>query len=300
MEKISVVISVVKEEIETLPRALSSVKNIASEIVIVDMTSTDTLFEIAGKFNAKIYKHKLVPYVEVVRNFGISKATGDWILILDPDEEISENLAAKLKDSIAKKEADYFRLPRKNIIFGKWIKNSRWWPDYNIRFFRKGYVTWNEVIHSVPLTKGEGTDLEATESSAIIHHHYQSVEQFIGRMNRYTSAQAGNLVRDGYKFKWSDLIKKPSEEFLSRYFQGEGFKDGLHGLVLAILQGVSEFVLYLKTWQKENFKELECEPKKSINLFKEVESDFHYWEADTLLKQNGGLKERIKRKFRLP
>lgn len=299
MENISVVINVVREEIEALPRALNSVKDLASEIILIDMTSSEQLFEIVKKFRVKTYKHELVPYVEVVRNFGILKAQSEWILIMDPDEEVSKDLSEKLKEVVFKKEADYYRIPRKNIIFGKWIKHSRWWPDYNIRFFRKGNVAWNVVIHSVPLTKGKGMDLEAVESNAIVHHHYQNVEQYIARMNRYTSAQAVNLIASGYKFKWSDMVKKPSGEFLSRYFQGEGYKDGLHGLVLAGLQAFSDFAVYLKVWQKDGFKAIECDPKKTTELFKDIESDFHYWQADTLLKQNGGLGQRIKRKFKL-
>jgi hypothetical protein len=242
----------------------------------------------------------------------MSKAGCKWILIVDPDEEVSISLANKLKEITANipqvfaqstpqvsEVYDYYRLPRKNIIFGKWIKHSRWWPDYNIRFFKKGSVSWNEAIHSVPLTKGIGADLEAEESNAIIHYHYQSIEQYIERLNRYTSAQAKNLIKDGYKFVWSDLIKKPISEFLSRYFQAEGFRDGLHGLSLAGLQGFSEFVVYLKVWQAEKFKDMDLDIKRVVNLMKETESDIHYWQADTLLKQNGGLKQRIKRKLKL-
>jgi (heptosyl)LPS beta-1,4-glucosyltransferase len=312
VEKISVVISVVDQEVVFLPRALSSVKEIASEIIIIDMTSSDELFKTASGFRAKIYKHDIVPFVEVVRNFGISKAQGEWMLIMDPDEEVSDSLAKKLKEIVTKipqvyagstpqvDKADYYRLPRKNIIFGKWIKHSRWWPDYNIRFFRKGNVSWNEVIHSIPLTKGKGADLEEKESNAIVHYHYQSVDQYIERMNRYTNAQAKNLAKDGYKFNWRDLIKKPSDEFMSRYFQGEGYKDGLHGLALAGLQGFSEFVVYLKIWQLNKFKDTDSDLKKALGVMKDSESDFHYWQADTLLKKEGGLGQRIKRKFKLP
>jgi len=298
--KASVVINVTDREVDDLSRVLNSVRDFASEIVIVDMTSGDALFEMARKYRAKCYKHELVPYVEIVRNFGISKAQNEWILIVDPDEIISSDLSLKLKEVMYKNEADYFRLPRKNIIFGKWIKHSRWWPDYNIRFFKKGSVYWNEVIHSIPLTKGKGIDLDAIENNAIIHYHYQTIEQYIERMNRYTTAQANGLIKNGQKFNWFDLIVKPSNEFLGRYFQGEGYKDSLHGLVLAGLQAFSEFVVYLKVWQKTRFKGNDLEVKNVISVMKKVESDFHYWQADTLLKQNGSFYQRLKRRFKLP
>jgi len=155
---------------------------------------------------------------------------------LDADEEITPKLAKILKDLATGKEISFYRLPRKNIIFGKWLRHSLWWPDYNIRFFKKGNVQWSEKIHSVPLTRGTGKDLEAKEVNAIVHHHYQSISQYLERMNRYTNIQAEELSKSGYQFRWQDMVKKPMGEFLSRFFVGEAYKDGLRGLILALLQ----------------------------------------------------------------
>ena len=300
MGKISAVINVVEEEIGVLPRALASVRNLVDEIVLVDMTSSGRLFQATKENGVKIIKHDRVPYVEVVRNFGISKADSDWILILDPDEEVPKILADKIRRlSASTDSSDYYRLPRKNIIFGKWIKHSRWWPDYNIRFFRKGHVSWNEIIHAVPVTSGKGGDLESKEENALVHYHYESIEQYIERMNRYTTALSQNKVADGYEFNWRDIIRRPAGEFFSRYFQGEGYKDGLHGLVLAGLQAFSELITYLKIWQKDKFENFHADIEEITKEMKGVESDFHYWQADALLKEVGGIKHRIKRKFRL-
>jgi len=301
MGKISVIISVVKEDIKDLPRALSSIKKFASEIVIIDMTGSEEIVDVVKKYNAKRFKHKLVAYVEIVRNFGISKTSGKWVLVVDPDEEIPHELSEKLVSiSCGNSAFDYYRLPRKNIIFGKWIKHSRWWPDYNIRFFKKDSVSWNEEIHSVPSTEGEGCDLEPFERNAIVHYHYKTIEQYIHRMNRYTSAQSRGLVKNGYKFDWKDLIKKPSAEFISRFFQSEAYKDGIHGFALAFLQAFSEFVVYLKIWQNSEFSEIDMNIEKFIKVTKEVESELNYWRADALIKKKGGLGQRIKRKFKLP
>lgn len=298
MGEISVVITTLNEE-KNLPRALASVKNFA-EIVVVDMKSDDSTQKIAKKVGAKVFEHERTGYVEPARNFAMSKATKNWVLILDADEEISKNLSLQLKAISEKPLADYYRIPRKNIIFGKWIRHSRWWPDYNIRFFKKGFVSWSEVIHSVPLTKGKGADLEAKEDYAIIHHNYETIDQFIERMNRYTGELSKLKAKEGYKFSWRDLIKKPVDEFLSRYFQGEGYKDGLHGLALAGLQAFSEFVTYLKVWQIQKFPKESFNIEEVIKKMKEAESDLYYWQSDTLLKEVGGLKHRLKRKFRLP
>jgi hypothetical protein len=106
-------------------------------------------------------------------------------------------------------------------------------------------------------------------------------------------------IKDGYKFKWQDLIRKPTEEFLSRYFSGEGYKDGIHGLALAGLQAFSELVLYLKIWQKKGFEEGKTQIKGVIEEMKDAETDIHYWQADVLLKSGGGIIQRIKRRLKL-
>lgn len=300
MGNISAVINTRNEE-KNLPRLLASIKGLVQEIIVVDMESSDKTWKIAEKAGAKVYAHKPTGYVEPARNFAISKAAGDWVLILDADEEVPKKLAPVLKEIAADEEsADFYRLPRKNIIFGKWIKHSRWWPDYNIRFFKKGKVVWSEIIHSVPETHGKGLDLEATEENAIIHYHYVSVEQFVERLNRYTTEHAKLLVKDGYKFSWPDVIKKPTAEFISRYFAGEGYKDGVHGLALAALQAFSELVLYLKIWQYEKFEGKDLSLRDTVSRMREVESEIHFWQADALLKEDGGIIQRIKRKFKLP
>jgi len=228
VEGISVVINTLNEE-ENLPRALASIKNLANEVIVCDMESNDATVQIAEKAQAHVYTHKRVGYVEPARNFAISKATREWILLLDADEEVPKKLADKLKEIAVKPTADYYRIPRKNIIFGSWLKHSRFWPDYNIRFFKKGCVSWNEVIHSVPTTQGNGADLADKEETAILHYNYNSIGQYLDRMNRYTGIQAELLIREKHKFLWKDLIEKPTQEFVSRYFAGEGYKDGLHG-----------------------------------------------------------------------
>lgn len=298
MATISVVVNTRNEE-EYLPRAIASVKEFANEVVVVDMESSDNTVEIAKKLGAKVFKHDKLNYVEPARNFGISKASSDWILILDPDEEISKDLAKKIKEIVNTDTIDYYRIPRKNIVFGKWLEHSRWWPDYNIRLFKKGAVSWNEVIHAVPLTQGQGSDIEAKENLGIIHHHYDSVDQYIDRMNRYTSVQANIKVKEGYDFSFKDLISAPMNEFLSRYFAGSGYKDGLHGLAVCLLQAFSELVLYLKVWQAGKFEEQEINLSDIVSQMVTKEKDLHFWQNDALYKETGKLQFRIKKKFKI-
>lgn len=273
---ISVVINTYNEE-KNIERAIKSVKW-AQEIIVCDMYSDDNTAEVAKKMGAKVYLHKKLDYVEPARNFAISKASNEWILVLDPDEEIPEVLKERLMQIAGKmKQINYVKIPRKNIIFGKWMRASMWWPDLNIRFFRKGVVKWGDKIHRPPEVTGEGLDLAAEEKWAIVHHNYQTVAQFIDRMNRYTTVEANQLKMDDYQFKWTDLIHQPTGEFLSRFFANKGYEDGLHGLALSLLQALSFLIVYLKVWESEKFKEEDVSIKELETLKDQSGQELNWW-----------------------
>lgn len=255
MATISVVINTLNEKLN-IERCIKSVKW-ADEIIVVDMESDDQTADIARGLGATVFSHKRMGYVEPARNFAIGKASMDWILVLDADEEVSESLASELKTLTQKQNLDFVELPRKNIIFGKWMKGSGWWPDFNIRFFKKGTVSWTDRIHRRPAVTGQGIKLESAEGYALIHHHYTNLSEYLERMFRYTKIQADNLSEDGVKFNWKDLIKRPLSEFLSRFFVNRGFDDGLHGLSLSLLQAFSQLIVYLRLWEMEGFKEID-------------------------------------------
>lgn len=288
--KISVVINTFNEE-ENIGRCLASVKGFADEIVVVDMHSTDKTVKIAKKYQAKVFLHEYTRYVEPARNFALAKTTGDWILLLDADEELSQSLAKKLKEIAGADNFDYVELSRRNIIFGKWIEHSRWWPDYLVRFFRAGLVTFSDRIHLPPSASGKGLKLGSEEENALVHHNFQSISQYLERVNRYSDIQAEELVKSGYKLNWRDLLTKPADEFFSRFFAGEGYKDGLHGLVLALLQSFSELALYLKVWEKEGF--VEKESIKLNEVLGKVMADYCFWQGKTV-----GMVEKIRLKIK--
>ena len=283
MSRISAVINTFNEE-KNIKRCIDSLKNFADEIVVVDMQSIDKTKEIAKSMGAKVFDCDYVGYVEPARNFAIKKAKNDWILILDADEELLPSLKLILKDRVDKSNYNYFRIPRKNIIFGKWIKHTLWWPDYQIRFFKKGSVNWSDDIHSLPI---------------ILHHNYDFLEQFVERLNRYSTVQAKLLSQKKYKFVWTDLIEKPFKEFISRFFTGEGYKDGVHGLLLSMLQTFSELVVYAKIWQIQKFDEKDMRLDDLNTLMSSKVRDLRFWQNDMLYKTTGKFLYKIKRKLKI-
>lgn len=274
--KISAVICTWNEE-KNLPGCLDSL-GFADEVVIVDTESTDGTKKIAKENADKFFEHKNLGIVEPVRNFAFGKASGEWILVIDADERIPLSLVRELKNIVDEDKADYVRIPRSNKIFGHVMKYSRWWPDYNIRFFKKDFVTWQDAIHSIPITNGRGMDLPAEEKMSITHLHYQDVNQYLEHLNRYTTKQAEELISKGYSFSHFDVIEKPISEFISRFFAGQGYRDGFHGLALSLLQSFSELIVYLKIWERQKFieeRDIASKPWREIYLKKSKE--IFYW-----------------------
>ncbi len=294
--RISAVINTYNEEVN-IKRCIDSLTHFTDEIVVVDMNSSDETVQVAKKLGVTVYTHPQTGFVEPARNFAIEKATGKWILIVDADEEISKTLSTKILTLISGEHGkSFFRIPRKNIIFNKWIKNGRWWPDYQVRLFKKGHVSWLNQIHSIPLTEGIGVNLEAVEDNAIIHYNYQSISQFVTRLNRYTDIQVKELVEQGYEFKAIDLIRRPSNEFIGRYLASQGYKDGLHGLTLSVLQAISEFILYVKLWENNKFSESDLSLDEFSQQSKKGYQEIQYWlKEEAINKEKSPLKRMVKR-----
>lgn len=283
--KISVVINTFNEA-RNIERAIKSVQW-ADEVIVCDMHSVDQTVDFAKNLGAKVFFTKRLEYVEPARNFAISKASNEWILVIDPDEEVSVGLRNKLLEIVSKfKHINYVKIPRKNIIFGYWMKAAMWWPDYNIRFFKKGTIKWDSKIHSIPKLTGEGIDLSQDENLAIIHNNYENIEQYLEKMIRYTKIQAQELKDQGYIFSWKDLIIKPVSEFLSRFFLNRGYQDGLHGLVLSLLQAFSFLVLYIQLWKDTGYKQESIKLSEFKQVTFQTGKEVEYWFKYVNLSKN--------------
>ena len=269
MLKITAVV-LAKNEEENLPGCFESVRKLADEIILIDDCSSDKTVEIAKGAGAKIFKRKLDDF-SAQRNFALGKVETPWVLFIDPDEEVTQELAEEIKKAVREGKFDGFRIPRKNVIFGKWIKHSGWYPDWQLHLFKKEKGKYVGRVHEQVEIKGKVGELK----NFLLHKNYQSISQYLEKLSRYTSLEKEFQIDSGYKFSWQDLIKKPLGEFLRRFFAEEGYKDGVHGLVLSLLQAFSELVVYLKVWEKEGFSEGEIS-----GVFKEIDKankDIDYW-----------------------
>lgn len=299
--KISVVISAFNEE-KMIADCLKSAHLVADEIVLVDNTSQDNTVKIAQKLVDVIIERPNNPVMlNVNKNFGFGKASGTWIISLDADERITPTLAAEIKKVTKDPSINGYEIPRKNIIFGKWIEHSIWWPDYNLRLFRKGYGKFAEKhVHEKLDVKGGVAKLK----NPMVHYNYQTVSQFIRKLDKtYTESEVDNYLMSGSTIEWFDAIKWPVNDFVKTFFFQQGYKDGLHGLVLSQLQAFYSLIFFAKVWErKEEFKDLTPPNFLSqvILQFQKAAADIRYWIYEALMKEKPNLKMyyKIRRKLK--
>jgi (heptosyl)LPS beta-1,4-glucosyltransferase len=276
MSKISAII-VAKGNPPNIGKAIASVEDLVEEIIIGDLGIDDGL-KTKLKGNAKTHMIEIkenVPYIELIREEIKKYASYEYVLFLDPDEELPPGITNTVKENLD--HYDYIALPRKNIIFGQWIQHSRWWPDYQIRLFRKNKVIWPRMIHKQPTTEGKGLTLEPKETNAIIHHNYQNLDEYLAKALRYARSEAGEIIREKNTLTISSTSKKAVSEFISRYFAHEGYKDGSRGLILALLQMIYYFLVYAYYLENNHYEKGEDNPGDVRNFFKAGYFETNYW-----------------------
>lgn len=283
MLSITVVVSAWNEQAK-LARCLASVKW-ADEIIVIDSSSTDETPQIAKKFTSKVIRRLNNPMLNVNKNFGFTKATGDWILSLDADEEISRELAEEIKQVLQQENSMVgYWMPRKNIIFGKWIKYGLWWPDKQLRLFKKNSGKFPCVhVHEYIKLEGQTGELK----SSLTHYNYETISQFIRKMDDlYSVSEVDKLTKSNYQLVWYDAIRFPLSDFLKIYFAQEGYKDGLHGLILAMLQAWYAFIVFAKIWEKQSFKEYDLSTDVINSEMNQAAGEINYWMLTTRIKNS--------------
>lgn len=273
--KLSVVIST-RNRAPSLERTLQSVKDVADEIVVVDNESTDETKYIAGKFTKKVFVRPNNLMLNVNKNFGFTKAVGDWILCLDDDEVVPTDLAREIREKIANARSEVvgFWIPRKNIIFGKWITHGLWWPDRQLRLFRKGMGKFPEKhVHEYLEVTGRAETL----TLPYIHYNYDSIDQFLDKMKIYVASEVQKQRTAGYTPQWWDAIRFPLSDFVKVYLAQEGYKDGLHGLVLSLLQAFYSFIVFAQLWERAKFPEMDIGLSQVSDEMRRSHKEVRYW-----------------------
>ena len=269
MVQLSAVIITYNEE-ANIGRTLESVKTLVcdgqGEVIVVDSGSTDRTVEIAKSFGAKVFAEEWKGYA-AQKNSAIAKATGDWILSLDADEEVDAELVEWIGHLLLGRQQDSvqegvprtqfavvattisgFSLRRKNYFLERWIKHGGFWPDPKPRLFRRGLgKVPDATVHESIEIEGETRLLGA---GALIHHSYPTLSDYIDHMNRYSSLGAEMAAGKGHhRFNVIDIVVRPLATFIYNYFFRLGFLDGREGLLLHLYHAVYVSWKYAKAWE---------------------------------------------------
>ncbi len=250
MPKTLSVVLITLNEAANLPRTLASVRW-AAEIVVVDSGSTDATLEIAADAGARVFAEPWKGFASQ-KNSAISHATGDWVLSLDADEEVSPELAREIQALLAGEPGfTAYRIPRLNHFLGRPLRHGGYWPDPKLRLFRRGAARFlDRPVHETMQSDGPDGWLRGP----LIHYCYPTLDDYIEHMNRYSSIAAQALVasgRAGCSWPWLawNALLNPAATFLYNYVFRLGFLDGRVGLLQHINHSFYIHWKYAKAWE---------------------------------------------------
>jgi glycosyltransferase involved in cell wall biosynthesis len=230
MPELSIVI-ISNNEASNIERTLLSVLNMSSDIIIVDSGSTDDTLEICKKFPVKIYHHQWEGYA-AQKNYGNSLTKNDWILSIDADEELSEELAQEIKKEFQSPQADCYDLPFRTNFCGQWLSYGHWNPESHIRIFKKGLVYWNtDAVHE-GLVISKNINIKKLKGK-VNHYTIRSLEHYRQKNDYYINLAAEKMKRANKKAGFIKLFLSPAYRFIHSYIFKLGFLDGYFGYVIA-------------------------------------------------------------------
>jgi glycosyltransferase involved in cell wall biosynthesis len=247
MKRLSAII-ITRNEEANLARCLESVR-FADQVVVVDSHSTDQTVNIALSFNAEVFTIDWNGFGHA-KQFALDKATGDWVMSIDADEQLSAGLAAEIQTiTRADQTVVAFDMPRLTNFLGRWIRHCGWYPDRVLRLFQRSHGRFTpDIVHErVEIVGPVGhcrNDLH--------HYSYPTLEVYFEKFNRYTTDGARQAADRGEKAHLFDITIRPCVTFIKHYISKAGFLDGIEGLMISTLSSCAVFTKYAKLRQMES------------------------------------------------
>jgi glycosyltransferase involved in cell wall biosynthesis len=243
MIKISAVIITFNEE-RNIVGCLQSLDGIADEIVVVDSFSTDATEELCKPFNVMFLQHPFEGYMQQ-KSWACNQAEYDYILQLDADEQLSDELKCSILEVKAEWKADGYSFNRLTNYLGKWIRHSGWYPDAKLRLWDRRKGAWSGInLHES--VKMKDNTLTARLKGDLLHYSYYSIQQHLNQINSFTEIAARESLAKGKSTSMFVILIKVIWKFKSNYFFKLGFLDGYYGFVVCVMTAYTLFVKSLK------------------------------------------------------
>jgi glycosyltransferase involved in cell wall biosynthesis len=229
----------------TVEKALRSV-TWADEMVVVDSFSNDRTAEICRQFTDKLFQRKWPGHRDQYQ-YAADLTTHEWIMFVDADEEVSPELAEEIRRELKENAegVDGFFVYRRTFYLGRWIRYGGWYPDGEIRLYRRNKGRWEGGLHARVVVNGRVQPLK----NLYYHYTYRNISDQIQTIDKYSRIAAEEMVKEGEKFSLFKLLFHPPFRFMKEYFFKSGFRDGLPGLVIVISTMYYVFIKYAKLWE---------------------------------------------------
>jgi glycosyltransferase involved in cell wall biosynthesis len=241
------VIIITKNEAPHIARCLDTV-SWADEIIVLDSGSQDKTTALCRLYTDKVYETDW-PGFGIQKQRALEKARGDWILSIDADEVVTDELKNEIEQAIKSTHYAGFHIPRLSSYCGRQIRHGGWWPDYVLRLFRRdaGHFT-ESVVHERVLVQGQTAQLK----SPLLHEAFINLDEVLHKVNSYSSLNAQLLYQRGRRSSVSKAIFKALWTFIRTYWLKAAFLDGRQGLMLSISNAEGTYYKYLKLWELQN------------------------------------------------
>ncbi len=214
----------------------------ADEIIVVDSFSSDRTAELSRKLGARVYNREFKNYADQ-KNYALSLVQTPWALSLDSDEAVSGPLKEEILRALASNpEAAAYRIPRESFIFGRKFRFTGTQDDAPVRLLRAGRARFEQPVHEVVKVEGDTGKL----SNPIFHFTYDSVEDYLSRLNRYTGLEAAYLKSKNTPLSWRDFFLRPTAVFFRLYILKQGFRDGMEGFFFSAFSAFYTLIKYAK------------------------------------------------------
>jgi glycosyltransferase involved in cell wall biosynthesis len=236
---------ITRNEAEALADALRSV-SWADEIIVVDAESTDQTVSIARQFTERVYVRPWKGYIDQ-KNHAASLATHDWIFSLDADERVTPQLAEEIRTVLASEPtARAYRMPRVSFYFGRWIRTTDMYPDFQLRLYDRRHARWDgKYVHESVRADGAVAYL----TNDLQHHPYRDLSEQLIRMDRYTTLAARQMHEQGRRTSAIGMLVHTKLAFLRNYILKGGFRDGTAGFVISLVNSYYVFLKLAKLWE---------------------------------------------------
>jgi glycosyltransferase involved in cell wall biosynthesis len=229
-------------EASSIERCLSSIDGIADEIIVVDSASSDSTEEICRKYNARFIKHEFTGYMDQ-KNYSLSLASYKYILSIDADEALSQELHDSLAEIKNNLISDGYLFNRRGNFCGQWIKHSAWYPDRQLRLFNKEVGKWGDINVHETVRMAAGSKITRIKGD-ILHWPCNSVDDFSAKIRYYSDIAAREYYKNGKRAYILTPFVHYIWRFILTYFLHFGFLDGRNGWIVCSLGAKSSYLKY--------------------------------------------------------